>query len=90
MTTAEGTPHRGQLGVWDGVSVIIGIVVGVSLYKAPALIFGAAGSATTSTRSASGFLGRPLSGALVHILCLLCRAAPHGDERGCQCERCCL
>lgn len=28
-----------QLGVWDGVSIIIGIVVGVTIFKAPSLIF---------------------------------------------------
>jgi amino acid transporter len=36
-------PDRRLLGTWDGVSIVIGIVVGVSLYKAPALVFGSVG-----------------------------------------------
>jgi len=36
-------PARRLLGTWDGVSIVIGIVVGVSLYKAPALVFGSVG-----------------------------------------------
>jgi amino acid transporter len=33
-------PETGRLSLWDGVSVVIGIVVGVSLFKVPALVFG--------------------------------------------------
>jgi len=38
---AVGGGARRTLGTWDGVSVVIGIVVGVSLFKVPALVFGA-------------------------------------------------
>jgi len=31
---------RGRLSLWDGVSVVVGIVVGVSLFKVPASVFG--------------------------------------------------
>ena len=31
--------HSAQIGLWDGVSIIIGIVVGVTIFKAPPLIF---------------------------------------------------
>jgi amino acid transporter len=34
--TGASTP---RLGVWDGVSIIVGIVVGVTIFKAPPLIF---------------------------------------------------
>jgi len=33
-------PESDRLSLWDGVSVVIGIVVGVSLFKVPALVFG--------------------------------------------------
>jgi APA family basic amino acid/polyamine antiporter len=66
MTTPADTPREDRLGVWDGVSVIIGIVVGVSLYKAPAPIFGAAGGALAGMALwvAGGALS--LVGALVY------------------------
>jgi amino acid transporter len=32
--------EQGPLSLWDAVSVVIGIVVGVSLFKVPALVFG--------------------------------------------------
>ncbi|MEW6355675.1 MAG: amino acid permease [Planctomycetota bacterium] len=34
---AEFAP--GQIGLWDGISIIIGIVIGVTIFKAPPLIF---------------------------------------------------
>lgn len=38
---AGAPPGGASLGVLDGVSVVVGIVVGVSLFKVPALVFGA-------------------------------------------------
>ena len=32
--------ERAPLSLWDGVSVVVGIVVGVSLFKVPAAVFG--------------------------------------------------
>jgi amino acid transporter len=32
-------PERPQLGVWDGISVVVGIVVGVSLFRVPGPVF---------------------------------------------------
>ncbi len=42
VTSAPGElPRpRQQLGLWDAISLIVGIVVGSSIYKAPPLIFG--------------------------------------------------
>ena len=34
------TEARARLSLWDGVSVVVGIVVGVSLFKVPASVFG--------------------------------------------------
>ncbi len=36
---------RAELGLWDAVSVIVGIVVGVSIFKVPPVVFGNVGSA---------------------------------------------
>lgn len=35
----ESAAVTARLGVWDGVSIIIGIVIGVTIFKAPPLIF---------------------------------------------------
>jgi amino acid transporter len=58
-------PGDGKLSLWDGVSVVIGIVVGVSLFKAPALVFGNVSS------PAEGLFVWALGGALslVGALC---------------------
>ena len=32
-------PVQRRLGLWDTVSIIVGIVIGVSIFKAPPLIF---------------------------------------------------
>src|SRR5262249_40592612 len=44
LRPARGGPvspeARAQLSLWDGVSVVVGIVVGVSLFKVPASVFG--------------------------------------------------
>jgi basic amino acid/polyamine antiporter, APA family len=39
--------QRAELGLWDAVSVIVGIVVGVSIFKVPPVVFGNVGSAWT-------------------------------------------
>jgi amino acid transporter len=36
----SAVPSAPQLGLWDAVSIIIGIVVGVSIFKVPFLVFG--------------------------------------------------
>lgn len=41
----QAAEARRVLGVWDGVSVIVGIVVGVSLFRVPGPIFASVGSA---------------------------------------------
>ena len=48
-----------RLGVWDGVSIIVGIVVGVTIFKAPPLIFSnVSGPVSEVVR---GHLGRPMA-----------------------------
>lgn len=41
MTTSskESEPIKPQLGLWDAVSIIIGIVIGATIYESPQLIF---------------------------------------------------
>lgn len=36
----NGTGSAASLGLWDSISIIVGIVVGVSIFTVPALIFG--------------------------------------------------
>lgn len=36
---ADSSPARPRLGLWDAVSIIVGIVVGTAIFKTPALIF---------------------------------------------------
>lgn len=36
--------QRAELGLWDAVSVIVGIVVGVSIFKVPPVVFGNVGA----------------------------------------------
>jgi basic amino acid/polyamine antiporter, APA family len=36
----ENKSSLGQLGLWDAVSIIVGIVIGTTIYKVPWLIFG--------------------------------------------------
>jgi APA family basic amino acid/polyamine antiporter len=58
-------PAEGQLGLWDAISIIIGIVIGVTIFKVPWLIFG------NSSDPWSGLLVWVLGGvlALVGALC---------------------
>lgn len=43
----ESSPSRHQLGLWDVISLLIGIVVGVSIFRVPPLVFDRAGSPET-------------------------------------------
>ena len=56
-----------RLTLWDGVSVVIGIVVGVSLFKAPALVFG-------NVSSPLAGLGIWALGGVLSLLGALCYA----------------
>ncbi|QDT80731.1 Serine/threonine exchanger SteT [Gimesia maris] len=40
----SGSSFQKQLSLWDTVNIIIGIVIGVSIFKLPSLVFGNAGS----------------------------------------------
>src|SRR5262245_41246226 len=40
VSVSVSEPERAPLSLWDGVSVVVGIVVGVSLFKVPATVFG--------------------------------------------------
>jgi amino acid transporter len=62
----ENAAHvKSQLGLWDTISIIVGIVVGVSIFKAPPLIF--ANVATPWHAFAAWTIGGLL--ALVGALC---------------------
>ena len=37
--SSDTTPGQGRLGRWDAISIIIGIVIGVTIYADPGLIF---------------------------------------------------
>lgn len=47
QNTAEAS-IKPRLGLWDAVSIIVGIVVGTSIYKSPAMIFDKAGGPWTA------------------------------------------
>ena len=51
-------PRRPPLGRWDGVSIVIGIVVGTGIFKLPSMVFGSAADAGL------GLLAWVLGGAL--------------------------
>ncbi|MCA9005231.1 MAG: amino acid permease [Planctomycetaceae bacterium] len=42
--STPGSSFQKQLSLWDTVNIIIGIVIGVSIFKVPSLVFGSAGS----------------------------------------------
>lgn len=44
LPRADVPPSRNQLGLWDVISLLVGIVVGVSIFKVPSLVFDRAGS----------------------------------------------
>jgi amino acid transporter len=58
---------KAQLGLWDAVSIIIGIVIGASIYKTPPLIFGFAGGPWTG-------LGVWVLGGVLSFIGALCYA----------------
>lgn len=74
--TAQTEPARAALSLWDAVSIIVGIVVGVSIFKAPAIVFG---SVTTPLNGMAAWLlgsGIALCGALTYAeLATMHRAA---------------
>ena len=72
--TPEPNPHHAPLGVWDAGSLIIGIVIGASLFAVPADVFSNVPSATTGLLLwlAGGLLS--LAGALCY--CELATAYP--------------
>ena len=39
MSTSANQPAEGQLGLWDAVSIIVGIVIGTTIFELPWLIF---------------------------------------------------
>ncbi len=61
----EPTTGTGQLGLWDAISIIVGIVIGTSIYQVPGLIFANVSDAWT------GLLVWALGGllALIGALC---------------------
>src|SRR6478735_11306085 len=51
MSTEQSTPLHSiapRLGLWDAVSIIVGIVVGTAIFRAPSQVFENAGSAWTA------------------------------------------
>src|SRR5262245_23680874 len=42
------TPAAGALGLWDAVSIIVGIVIGAGIYQTAPFIFKQVGSSTTA------------------------------------------
>ena len=45
--TSPAQGFRAQLSLWDAVSIILGIVIGATIYETPPLIFQNAGNAWT-------------------------------------------
>ena len=77
----EKTPSADRpatLSVWDAVSVIVGIVVGAAIFKAPPIVFGAAGS--VSAGLISWLIGAML--CLVGALCYAELATMHKSDGG--------
>tara|TARA_Y100001934_G_scaffold8673_1_gene11760 strand:+ start:3185 stop:4582 length:1398 start_codon:yes stop_codon:yes gene_type:complete len=66
MSEAASNPDRQQLGVWDSVSIIIGIVIGVGIHETAPIVMANAGSAGTTMWCwvAGGILS--LAGALCY------------------------
>ena len=70
--------RRGELSVWDAISLIIGIVIGSTIFKAPAAIFGSVPDATTGLVlwGVGGFL------SLLGALCYAELGAAYSSEGG--------
>jgi amino acid transporter len=61
------SPLAAQLGLWDAVSIIIGIVVGVSIFKVPSMVF-------SNVETVWGGLGVWVLGGLLSLIGALCYA----------------
>ena len=74
---AAGAPRQ-TLSTWDGVAFIVGIVIGIGIFKTPSLVASNVGSETA-------FLGAWLLGGVVMLLGALCYAelgSAHPDAGG--------
>jgi len=76
-----GTPSRGNLSALDGAVLVVGVVLGVGIFRSPSVVALNAGGATLSlgamTLNLSGgalYLGLWLLGGLVMLLGALCYA----------------
>ena len=73
----SGAPRQ-TLSTWDGVAFIVGIVIGIGIFKTPSLVASNVGSETA-------FLGAWLLGGVVMLLGALCYAelgSAHPDAGG--------
>lgn len=73
----SGVPRQ-TLSTWDGVAFIVGIVIGIGIFKTPSLVASNVGSETA-------FLGAWLLGGVVMLLGALCYAelgSAHPDAGG--------
>jgi amino acid transporter len=74
---ASATPRQ-TLSTWDGVAFLIGIVIGIGIFKTPSLVAGNVGSELA-------FLGAWLLGGLIMLIGALCYAelgSAHPDAGG--------
>ena len=74
---AAGAPRQ-TLSTWDGVAFIVGIVIGIGIFKTPSLVASNVGSETA-------FIGAWLLGGVVMLLGALCYAelgSAHPDAGG--------
>jgi APA family basic amino acid/polyamine antiporter len=74
----DATNSRPPLSLWDAISIIIGIVVGSTIFRSPPLIFGSVASAGTGL--AAWVLGGALS--LVGALCYAELACSYPQDGG--------
>jgi amino acid transporter len=67
MSDHSGAAPRPSLSVLDGVAIVVGIVVGIGIFKTPSLV-------ASSVTSESAFIGVWLLGGLVTLIGALCYA----------------